>query len=110
MKAKVTIEADTEEERIFMEQIAQARNEALANDLSQEQVARMLTIFAQGLLSPSFDEQGVSSVEEEKTVCPSCGSILEEVEFRGIGQDPVVVPCGCSVEYDDLPQEVLDEL
>lgn len=110
MKVNLTLEAESEEESKLMERVAKIRNEALDDGMSTEEVARVFMVFAQGMLSPSFEEQGVSHVKDEKPLCPSCGSILERVEFEGIGQDPTVVPCGCTVLYDDLPQEVLDDM
>jgi hypothetical protein len=110
MKVNLTLEVDSPEEEQLLEELAEVRNRAIANGMSEQEVARVLNIVAQGVLSPSFEEQGVQSVEEEKTLCPSCGSVLESVEFPGIGETPTIVPCGCEVEYDDLPQDVLDDI
>lgn len=110
MKVNLTIELDSDDEEVLLSELAEARNRALQNGMSEQEVTRVFLIVAQGVLSPSFDEQGVTSVEEEKTLCPSCGSVVEDVEFPGIGEEPVIVPCGCEVEYDDLPQDVLDDM
>ena len=106
MKTNITIEPESEEEREFMEKIAVARNEALDNDVSQKEVARIFLAFADGLLSGSDGKVGGSGGSKEKPRCPSCGVVVSDFDVPGIGEDVVVDPCGCRMPFEELPEEV----
>lgn len=110
MEIKFTIESESQEELEFVEDVARVRDQGLDSGLSQQDVARVLIFVAQGLLSESFVERDVSHSEDEIYVCPVCGGDIESVEVTGIGEDPVVDPCGCSVQFEDLPQDKIDEM
>ena len=110
MKIQFTIESDSDDELEFIEQVARVRDQGLDVGLSESEVARIFIFVAQGLLSESFDSSGVSSSVKQNSVCPSCGGSLEGVEIEGIGEDPVIVPCGCKVAFDNLPDEKIDEI
>ena len=106
MKTDFTIEPESQEERQFMEEIARARNEALNNNVSEEEVAHIFLVFASGLLGDFEHESGSSGGSDEKPLCPSCGVVVSDFDVPGIGEDIVVVPCGCRMEFDELPEQV----
>ena len=106
MKTNITIEPESEEERVFMEQIAAARNEALDEGVSQREVARIFLVFAEPLLGEFERESGSLGGSDEKPLCPSCGVVVSDFDVPGIGEDVVVDPCGCRMPFDELPQQV----
>ena len=106
MNLDTTIEAESQDERVFMEQIAQARNEALDSGVPEEEVARMFLIFASGLLSDFEYDSSSSGGSDEKPRCSSCGVVVSDFDVPGIGEDVVVDPCGCRMPFDELPQQI----
>ena len=110
MKIQFTIESESQDEIEFVEDVARVRDQGLEAGLSQREVARVLIFVAQGLLSESFERHDVSHSEEDVYECPVCGGDIGSVEVTGIGEDPVVEPCGCSVQFEDLPQDKIDEM
>lgn len=110
MKIQFTIESESQDELEFIEQVAHVRDQGLESGLSQGEVARVLVFVAQGLLSDSFERRDVSPSEEENPFCPGCGGPVDGVEVPGIGEEPVVEPCGCEMEFDELPQEVIEDI
>lgn len=109
MNIEFMLEAESEEEMEFFEQVADIRNEGLDSGLSRQEVSRVFLVFAQGLLSESFKDDSVPVPEDDEWVCPACGGPLVDIDVPGIGEDPVVDPCRCVVPFNDLPQEVIDE-
>jgi len=106
MKTNITIEPESEEERVLMEQIAVARNEALNKGMSQQEVARIFLVFAERLLGDFEQEPSSSGGLDEKPLCPSCGVVVSDFDVPGIGEDVVVDPCGCRMPFDELPQQI----
>lgn len=109
MKIRFTFDAESKEEIEFINQLVQVRDMGLESELSNEEVARMFVMVAQGLLSESYREQDVRPSNTEIFVCPSCGSDLESIETMGIGEDVQCIPCGCMVDMDELPSTFLQE-
>lgn len=110
MKTEVYLEPETEAEREFMERLAHVRNQALDDGMSKAQVSRVLSIYAQSLVSGSFDQRSNDPNTEEKSLCPECGCLIEGVEVTGIGEEPTVLPCGCTVGFNELPEEVQQDM
>lgn len=103
MKSEIHLTPETEEEVEFFERLSEARSYALEQGMDEAEIAQVFSLFATGMFNESSRQ-----TEERESVhkCPQCGSIIEEVESPGMGMDPVLVPCGCSVSHDDLPQEL----
>lgn len=110
MNIEIVLDPESDAEVEFMERVAMARNDALDAGMSEEDVARTLSVFAEGVLSGSFENQDVGSENKESVVCPLCGLTVEDVEVMGIGEEPVLVPCGCRVTFEELPQKVRDDI
>lgn len=106
MNTDIYFEPETEAEREFMEQLAYARNRALDEGVTREDVSRVLSIYAQALLSDSFEQTTNDTQNDENPLCPECGSLIEGVEVRGIGELPTILPCGCDVEFNELPDSI----
>lgn len=103
MKSEIHLTPETEEEVEFFERLAEARSYALKQGLDEAEIAQVFSLFATGM----FNESAAPPEEDETShECPQCGSLIEEVESPGMGMDPVLVPCGCSVSHDELPQEL----
>lgn len=106
MKSNIDFVPEDEDELVFLEQVAQARIDALEHGVDPDVVDRVLLLFV--LEGGGIDH--IMNEPSQKSVCPVCGSVVESVESEGIGEDPVVRPCGCVVSYDDLPDGLLDML
>lgn len=108
MEIRFTFDAESKEEIEFINQLVQVRDAGLESELSNEQVARMFVMVAQGLLSESYREQDVRPSNTEIFVCPACGSDLESIQTMGIGEDVQCIPCGCMVDIDNLSSQFLE--
>ena len=106
MKFDYNIEPETKYEEELIESVAMARNRALEHGVSEDVVSTVLSLFAMRMGSGSPTDQNAPT----GSVCPVCGELIEGVSISGIGSVPELVPCGCEVEYDDLPDSVLDDL
>lgn len=103
MRSDIHIEPESDEEIEFIDQLSQARTYAVEEtDMNPEDVAVIFSAFATGM----FSESGRDVRPPKTHECPQCGQELKDVETPGLGMDPRAVPCGCSVQYDDLPQEL----
>lgn len=103
---KNTIDIETEDERILFERLASVRNDALESSMNEQEVARVFLMVAQGLLSPSFEQQDGTVTKEEKPVCPSCERVVYDFVVTGIGEKPILEDCGCRVHYEDIPNSL----
>lgn len=103
MKSEIHLTPETEEEVELLERLSEARAYAIEEaGMEPEQLATIFSQFASGM----FTESGSAVDERESHECPQCGQRIEDVESPGLGMDPALVPCGCSVSHDDLPQEL----
>lgn len=107
MKSEIHLTPETDEEVEFFERLAEARSYALEQGMDEAQIAQAFSLFATGM----FNESDASTEEPQGSHrCPQCDTLIRDVESPGMGMDPVLVPCGCSVTHDELPQELyLDE-
>jgi len=103
MKSEIHLTPETDEEVEFFERLAEARSYALDQGMDEAEIAQVFSLFATGM----FNESGEAAEEPEGTHnCPQCDTLIRNVESLGMGMDPVLVPCGCSVSHDELPQEL----
>ena len=106
MKVDLSYQAESSDELVFIERVAQARIEAIEAGVSEDTVDRVLQVFL-------LDGGGVEGGNEKSSVrssCPSCGVEIVGAEATSIGSNPVVLPCECEVGFEELPDEVLDDL
>lgn len=103
MKSEIHLSPESEEEVELLEQLSEARTYALEEaDMDPEELATVFAQFASGM----FQESNAPGDDQSVHHCPQCGQLIEDVESPGLGMDPVVVPCGCPVEHERLPQEL----
>lgn len=101
MKTDIYIESESEEDREVIDALSAAREYGLEeSDMSREELAVVFNQFAIGLMK----EQG--TLQEPSHTCPECGESIEDVDLIALGVDPTVQPCGCTVSFDDLPEEL----
>lgn len=101
MKTDIFIEPETGAEVEFLDRLGEAREMALAAGIDEAEVAAVFGQFAAGMYIESVSESAES--DESRLSCPSCGTVVEDIESPGIGSEPVVRPCGCTVAYEELP-------
>jgi len=106
MEFEYYIEAEDSTEKELIDTIAEARNTALDEGMSQNAIETVLLVFAMRMGS----EQGSNEKSKTASVCPSCGEPVTDIESRGIGEDVVCIPCGCSVSMDRLPDQLIAEI
>lgn len=107
MKLDVFIEADDEKEQELMDRMVAARRFALEEaDLDTSEAAALFAQFATGL---AVEEDAEEQEDEANIDCPSCGAPMDGVESPGIGENPTVNPCGCEIEWEDVPENFLPE-
>jgi len=103
MKSEIHLTPETDEEIEFFGRLSEARTYALEAGMDEAEIAQAFSLFATGM----FNESAAPPEEDETSHnCPQCDSLIKDVESPGMGMDPVLVPCGCSVSHDDLPQEL----
>lgn len=104
MRNDIVLDPESEEERVLLDKLAIARQFGLEEaGLSPQELSMVFSQFAIGC--HLADQSGVSHSSLE---CPECEEPITDVDVPGIGQSPVGVPCGCELEYDQVPQELLD--
>jgi len=102
MKTDIQIVPEDEDEMEFLERLSQARSFALEEaDMDESDVAQAFAQFAAGI----FHEASPRPDSESLHKCPQCGQVVEDVETPGLSMDAVLVPCGCSVGTESLPEE-----
>lgn len=106
MEFEYYIEAEDSTEKELIDRIADARDTALDEGMSQNAIETVLLVFAMRMGS----EQGSNEMSQTASVCPSCGEHVSDIESRGIGEDVVCIPCGCSVSMDSLPDQLIAEI
>jgi len=106
MEFEYYIEAEDSTEKELIDRIADARDTALDEGMSQNAIETVLLVFAMRMGS----EQGSNEKSPTASVCPSCGEPVNDIESRGIGEDVVCIPCGCSVSMDRLPDVLLQDV
>lgn len=99
MKTEIYLTPEDEDEVEFLERLADAREFALDAGLERETVAAMFAQMSAGIAG----EDGAVAEKEEELNCPECGTTLTDVTAAGIGEHPTTEPCGCTVEWDDIP-------
>lgn len=102
MLLEIQLSPENEDEVEVLERLTDAREYALEEtDLSKGEVAAMFSQFAAGVaLEIDVDE------EDEGLQCPECGSNVENVTSMGMGASPIMDPCGCEVDWNELPPDL----
>jgi hypothetical protein len=104
MRNDIVLEPQSEEERELLDKMASVRQYGLEEaELSPQELSVVFSQFAIGC--HLADQSGVSQSSLE---CPECKEPITGVDVPGIGQEPTGVPCGCELEYDQVPQELFD--
>jgi len=106
MKFDYIIEAESEEEKELIDAVANARDEALSEDVSVSMVQKVLLLFAMQIGGNNHTEDKTP----QKSVCPVCGESVSDYESQGIGEDIILIPCGCSVAIDELSESLQQEI
>lgn len=96
---------EDEVDEAVMEKLIELRKTAKQSDMDDLTYSRMLTTAAQIALldyeSGESDEQSGGG-----PVCPVCDERVRHVESLGIGDDPVLRPCGHEVKIDEASDEL----
>jgi len=99
MKTELGIEPESREEVEFLERLAEVREFGIEEtDMTVHEVGAVMGYFASGV----HNRQTAQKSRRSKHECPVCGQEIKEVNSPGLGEDPTIEPCGCSVEYSDL--------
>lgn len=113
MFTDLDIEPETQAELELLEDLAAVRNVALEQGIDQVDIARAMIVYGEVLLRKDFDNPNLHASSDEAESehqdggCPNCGGVIEDVEIIELGSLPEVQPCGCEVELDLLPDEVI---
>lgn len=100
----IQITPESEDEVTLIEKLTEAREYGLTEtDLSDQEIAAVFSQFAAGITMEA-DVEG----EEHGLHCPECGTPIQDVTSRGMGMPPIVKPCGCKSEWEDIPPEYFD--
>jgi len=105
MKFDIHITPNTEEEVQLLEQLSQAREFGIEEtEMSESELAAVFAQFASGIHT---EEQ-----EEEKSYyefsCPVCDGVVKDVQTPGMGEDPIIQPCGHTADWADIPLDYFD--
>lgn len=102
MKKDVSIIPETEEELKLVEMLAEVREYAIQDaGMEPEEVAALFAQFSAGAIEGEFVGD-----QTDRVKCPNCGEPVEDVESMGLGMTPELEPCGCEVEYTDIPDDL----
>lgn len=107
MDTELYINPESHVESELLKDLAAVRKAALDEGVEKKVVARAMMIYGEALLREEFGESGLHASENEVYRCPNCDTEMEDVEIVGLGNLPEVVPCGCEVEIDKLPEDLL---
>lgn len=100
MRLSIHISAEGEGERHILEQLANLRTYALEDvEMSEEEFAAVLSLFSAGMFTETGDR-------DDRLTCPNCDGPVDSISGTGIGEDPVIEPCGCTVGWADLPANI----
>ena len=103
MEWEINAIPETEEEVQFIEQLAAVREHGLEElDLERESVAMLVIQTGAVLIDPNIDDP-VKQVDVPD--CPVCETPLRQVDTEGIGSKPRGEPCGCQLEWSDVPDQ-----
>jgi len=106
MRVNIDIVPEGEDEAELIEMLVDAREYGIEQtSLDKSDIALLFNSFASGLFTEVEDEK-----PHRTHLCPSCGEGVEEVSFNGLGADPMIQPCGCTVGMDDIPDTVLQDI
>lgn len=100
MKTEVHLTPETEDEVQLLEMLAEAREFALEEaEMDPASAAGIFAQMAAGLA-------GEGEVEEGDYECPNCGRAATGVTGSELGGQPEVKPCGCELEWEEVPPEL----
>jgi len=103
MKTEVHLTPETEEEVELLERLVEVRRFAIEDtELSPSSIAG---IFAQMSAGMAGEEESYETASDA-IQCPVCGNNAQEVTAGEIGGKPIVEPCGCEADWDDLPPDI----
>lgn len=99
----IQIKPESEEEVQFLEKLTAAREFGIdETDLTRAELASIYSEFAAGIAS----EIDVDRADDSYLTCPVCNTVVDDVTAEGLGGDPIVEPCGCTVEWNELPDDI----
>lgn len=99
----VDVEIESPEEALLLERVNEARIEAVESGADPQEVSRILSLVA---VMTDGDMPSLES-DESGPICPTCGEPVDGYDVVEIGSDPVLQPCGHSVPFEELPDELM---
>jgi hypothetical protein len=107
MDTELYINPESHAESELLKDLAAVREMALDEGIDREVVARVMMVYGEALLREEFGGSDLHASSERPHHCPNCGVEIEDVEILGLGHMPEIIPCGCEVEIDNIPGDLV---
>ena len=107
MKFDIHIAPNTEEEVELLEQLSEAREFGIEEtSMTESEIAAVYAQFASGIHTEEEEDEQESYYEFS---CPVCDGVVKDVQTPGMGQNPIIKPCGHESDWADIPLDYFEE-
>lgn len=105
MKFDIHIIPNNEDEVELLQRLSNVREFGIEEtDMSESEVAALFAQFASGL----HTEEDKQEEDYYEFPCPVCEGLVEDVQTPGMGQNPIIQPCGHEADWADIPLDYFD--